>query len=229
MRVPPIINIDNGPTWVQYVTALGAVLASGVAAWAAFSARNAAKATQRLVKVETDRDARQQDEALWRHARTVTVNLIGQAWTMEPGRVAQELHAVIGNGSDRPITMVRLKLMAGNHTWGPCIIGTIPPWQSAELTARIVTEVQEPDLLAVVRFLDIERRAWVADARGNLSPDTTPVEKWIADGRDFALKELPPEERGTITGGTRPPDFDAWRLGRTGQGAEPWVPPQEPD
>lgn len=207
------ITVDAGPLWLQYLVAFGTVGAALFAGWAAWSARTATRSTRDLVNVERTRDERAAEEARWRQARRVTVDLLGQGVTLPDGRGAHDMHVRITNSSPDPISKVRLKIVAGDATWGPQLFGTVYPYAQVLVTARLVTEVDSDNANAFLRFLDVENRVWLANARTLVQPDESPVEDWIADGGKFAKLDLSVEERGTVEGVVSPPDLDAWRSG----------------
>jgi hypothetical protein len=205
------VTIDNGPLWLQYLVGFGTAGAALFAGWAAWSARAATRATRDLVRVEQARDDRAADEARWRQARRVTVDLLGQEVTLPDGRRAHDMHARIMNSSPDPISKVRLKIVVGDATWGPQLFGTVHPYAHVSVTARLVTDLSSDNANAFVRFLDVDARAWVSNARTPVQPDALSAEGWIAEGRKFAELELSAEQRGTVEGAASPPDLDAWR------------------
>jgi hypothetical protein len=221
------ITIDNGPLWIQYVIGIATAAAAVFAAWAALSARSAARATQDLVRVESARDDRLERDALWRQARRVTIDLLGQPVALPDDRAAHDMHVTLTNSSADPITKARLKLIVGDATWGPQLLGTIGPWQQVRLTARLITSDSSDNANAFLRFLDVEARPWVANARSAVEPDSLTVGSWIDEGKQFARRTLSAEERGTIEGSGIPPDSDDWRTDMASRQGEAYSPDEE--
>lgn len=220
------VTIDNGPLWLQYLVAFGTAGAAVFAAFAALSARSAARASRDLVAVETTRDERLAEDARWRQARRITVDLMGQEGILAPsGRRAHDMHLIVMNASPDPIFKARLKVVSGDAAWGPQLVGTIAPWQRIELTVRLMSEETGDNADAFVRFTDVEGGHWVANARSAVTADERPVDAWIAEGRAFAQKgeHAPPAERGTLAGLGAPPDLEQWRADVAGDG-ESWQP-----
>ena len=206
------IIVDNGPLWLQYLVAFGTAGAAIFAGWAAWTARQAATATRDLVAVEIQRDVRSSEEARWRQARRITVDLVNHAQLDHSGdRIGFDQHLVLTNSSPDPIFKTRLKMVVGDAVWGPQLIGTLGPWQRVALTARLYTLEDDANSDAFVRFVDVEGQAWVASARSALYPDENAVEHWIEEGRVFSARDLTAAEQGTIDGVTPLPDLDAWR------------------
>ena len=206
------VTIDNGPLWLQYLVAFGTAGAAVFAAWAALMTRRAANSSRDLVAVETVRDARSVEEARWRQARRITVDLSTEMTPLPPhDRRGFDAHLVIANSSPDPIFKTRLKIVVGDAVWGPQLIGNLAPWQRVELTARLMTRADDDNTDAFVRFVDVEGRSWISAARGALTPDKEGVDSWIAQGREFAQRDLTSAERGTIVGTNAPPNLDAWR------------------
>ncbi len=221
------ITVDNGPLWLQYVVAFGTLGAALFAGWAALTARAATRATRDLVSVERARDERAAEEARWRQARRVTVDLLGQEVTLPDGRPAHDMHLRVTNSSPDPISKLRLKIVVGDATWGPQLVGTVYPYALVSVTARLITDAGSANSNAFVRFLDVEDRAWVANARTLVQPDDRSADDWIAEGRAFATRQLSVEERGTIDGMVVPPDLDEWRASLAHRQDVGWSPDHE--
>jgi hypothetical protein len=207
-----IISASAGPAWLQYVAALGTAGAAIFAGWAAFTARSATKATSDLVKVEVGRDRKTAEESLWRQARRITVELAHSAIVLPDGRQGNDVHAIVHNASSDPVSKIRLKVVVGESTWGPQLLGTLQPSQTITLTARIVTKGPSADVNAFVRFYDIEEHPWIANAQTFVQPDVVATDDWISQSTAWGRRNHSPAERGIISGQTSPPDFDRWRL-----------------
>jgi hypothetical protein len=68
-----------------------------------------------------------------------------------------------------------------------------------------------PDANAIVRFFDIEKRAWIANAQSFVAHDTKSTDTWIAEGMEWARRPHSDAERGTVAGLSSLPDFATWR------------------
>jgi hypothetical protein len=201
------IVVDNGPTWFQYLVGFATAAAALFAGWAAFAARSSARATNAMVKLETRRDVRARETALWRQARSVTVEAAARHCEAP---AATDVHVQIFNDGREPIRKSRLRVDLNREPrWGPQLLGTIPAGHTATLTVRIYGDDFDPN--ALLRFADAQGNYWVTDAQGALEQDDRPTDEWIAEGRRWAEggQELGQEERGTVTGISLP-DFDAW-------------------
>jgi hypothetical protein len=75
MMVGMTVVIETDPSWLDYLIAIGTVGAAAFAAYAALVSRRAAAAAIDLVRVESGRDTRAADEAMWRQARRVAVDM----------------------------------------------------------------------------------------------------------------------------------------------------------
>ena len=218
------VTVDNGPLWLQYLVAFGTAGAAIFAGWAALTARQAAAATRDLVAVEILRDGRSTEEARWRQARRITVDLVNQAQLDPSGdRIGFDQHMVLTNSSPDPIFKTRLKMVVGDAVWGPQLVGTLAPWQRVVVTARLSTLEDDANTDAFARFVDVEGQSWVASARSALRPDEEGVERWIEEGRVFATSNLTAAGRGTIDGVSAPADLNAWRTQVVGD--EGWLGP----
>jgi len=87
------VVVENGPEWVQYLIAFGTAGAAGFAGWAALSARNSTKQARDLIAVECERDARAAEEALWRQARGLSVELAVEKGSLRDGVRARHADA----------------------------------------------------------------------------------------------------------------------------------------
>jgi hypothetical protein len=198
--------------WLQAVAAVGTAVAALFAGWAAWIARRSAEASRDLVKLELERDLRSAEEARWRQARRVTVDLMGQEVFLPPDNTpAHDMYLVVLNGSTDPISKVRLKIVGGDAVWGPQLVGNVAPGNQVTLIARLITSRDTDNADAFVRFVDIEGRPWVANARTSVGPDESGIDTWIAEGRAFGERNLTAAERGTISGAVGPPDLESWR------------------
>lgn len=66
----------------------------------------------------------------------------------------------------------------------------------------------------LVRFVDVEGQAWVVNGQTAVQLDDD-LERWIAEGREFAERKLSPYQRGTLdrTDARAMPDFGMWVAG----------------
>lgn len=216
---------DSGPLWLQYLVGFGTAGAAIFAGWAAWTARAATKATRKLVELESARDARALEEGLWRHARRVTVDLVGRTSDLADGRVANDVHVRVLNDFPDPMRKPRMGVVVdGDKLWGPQLLGTIPPWSHVALTTRIYGG-PGTDVNAFVRFSDVQGNYWLVNARGPVERDERPTSEWIESGRVWEARRLAAEERGTVTGTVMEsmPDFDEW-LADIAARAESWQP-----
>ncbi len=165
-----LVAAAEAPLWVEYVVAFGTAGAAIFAGWAALTARASTKATRNLVELEAARDQAAREDAEWRQARRITVDLVGRKVDLPEGRGASDFQAVVLNGSADPIRKCRLKVVDGNERWGPQLIGTIPAGGCVRVMTRIYNGPgDDPD--AHVRFADVAGRYWVASARLPLHQD----------------------------------------------------------
>lgn len=205
--------MNNGPVWLQYLIGFGTAGAAVFAGFAARAAKNAASSSEALVKVETERDKLLADEARWRQARRITVDLAFETAPVDcgAGRMAYETFLVVTNSSPDPIRKVRLQILLGDAIWGPQLIGTVAPGGRVETMARLVTNtpgIGSADGLA--RFVDVLGQYWVASVRNAVQMDERKTDDWIAEAEKFARRPKQIEERGTISGAILP-DFNSWR------------------
>jgi len=89
-----------------------------------------------LVKVESGRDAKAEDEARWRQARGVAVDLRA-APVLNPSTHEIAIELGIWNTSADPMLKCRIKVQAGSSTWGPQLVSTIGPGERAVLTVVV--------------------------------------------------------------------------------------------
>ncbi len=205
------ITIENGPDWLQYAVALGTVGAAIFAGVAARVAATATRATRDLVELETTRDQVTQNEALWRQARRVTVDMQLQT-PHDCDRPAADVFVQVSNWSPDPLRHLRLKVAVGDCSWGPQLLGTLGPHGRLTLHARLFS-VGEPT--AVARFADVEGRYFVVDAGRTLEQDVRPTEVWIAEGRSWATRTpdtMSVEERGILGGDYAKADFESFEF-----------------
>jgi hypothetical protein len=197
---------------ISLLGALGTITAAGFAAWAAWAAQQAASASRDLVLTERARDAKAAQEEVFSQARRVVVELMTQpvvnASQSEPGRIA---HLVVTNASVDPIFKVRIKVVVGDATWGPQLIGGLTPGQRISLTAFVATTADDSNTDGYARFVDSRGVAWVASARNAFRQDDEPgLKDWISEGRDFASRDLTPIERGQTAGVEIVPNLEEW-------------------
>jgi hypothetical protein len=218
------VAVDAGPLWLQYMIGFGTLGAAIFAGVAAFVARRSTRAAEQLIKLESGRDERAAEDALWHQARRISVDVMSKAVTLANARRAYDIGLVVRNASVDPVFKCRLKIIAGDALWGPQLVGTLAPGDRIIVMARLVTDANDTNTNGFVRFMDANSRAWVAEARGPLVSDQQSANAWVADAQLFAQRTLTPEERGSVYGGTHEllPDFDAWRTEM--QGGPPWVP-----
>ena len=206
------VVVNDGANWLDYVSGLSAAGAAVFAGWAAMSARSAAIETRRLVDVERERDQRAVHEAEWRQARRMLVDLAYLEIKLDDGRTAYDFHLSVTNAGTDPVFMARLKTQIGDQSWGPQLIGSIPPGRKVGLIARIIAEGADNSINnGHVRFTDTEGRSWVASARGRVVPADEPVDVWIDEGFAFASQSRTAEEHGTTYGIEQIVDIEAWR------------------
>jgi hypothetical protein len=199
---------------LDVVTAVGTVGAAVFAGWAALSSARAARVSRDLVLLERERDQERLEEAKWRQARRVTVDAGFQTVLDDRDRwLGVDAFARVTNASGAPISKVRVKMACDPEQWGPQLVGTIAPGDHIEIVARLLAPLQTGEFNSLVRFVDVDGRGWVLDARGVLAPDVDDnLAAWIEDGRHFAEREMSPEQRGTIAGASpAAPDIEAWR------------------
>lgn len=197
---------------IALLGALGTITAAGFAAWAAWAAQQAASASRDLVLNERARDAKAAEEEVFSQARRVIVELMTQPVVNAPqsgeGRIA---HLVVTNASADPIFKVRIKVVVGDATWGPQLIGGLTPGQRISLTAFVATTADDSNTDGHARFVDSRGVAWVASARNTFrQDDESGLTNWIAEGRDFALRDLTPIERGQTVGVEIIPNLEGW-------------------
>jgi hypothetical protein len=200
---------------LDVVTATGTVGAALFAGWAALSSARAARASRDLVLLERERDQERLEEGKWRQARRVTVDAGFQTVLDDSDTLlGVDAFARVTNASGAPISKVRVKMACDSEQWGPQLVGTISPGDHIEIIARLLAPLRPGEFNSFVRFVDVDGRAWVLDARGVLAPDLDGnLEGWIEDGRHFAEREMSPEQRGTIAGASPAmPDLEVWRL-----------------
>lgn len=215
------VVVNDGPDWIDYIAGLSTAGATIFAGWAALSARSAAAQTRRLVDVEKARDARAEREAEWRQARRMLVELAYEEIVFEDGRTAYDFHLSVHNTGHDPVFKARIKAVIGDQTWGPQLIGAIPPGHKVGLIARIFAQdANHTDNNGYVRFTDTEGRAWIVAARGSAVRTNEPVDTWIDDGRAFGSQPRTREERGQTYGVEQILDLDAWRHAMTEETAD---------
>jgi hypothetical protein len=220
------VVVQGGHDWVDYLVAFGTVGAAAFAGWAALTARISVNRAKELIDLEHGRDQRSADEALWRHARRLTVTLTVQQLSDEPGVIYAQL--VVLNSSPDPFLRSRIKLTAGGlTTWGPQLVGPILPNVPIELRVRMETDAALTNPSALVRVIDVNGNPWISDAQGGLRADTDEaVDEWIREGREWVVPPRPALETGTLTGAFTAPlvDWVEWRAdmaGRPGHSGSP--------
>jgi hypothetical protein len=98
------VIIDNGPSWMQYVTTVATAAAAAFAGFAAWVALKAARVSQDLVKLEAAREVANAEEAKWRQARSIMVDLRGRDVVGADQRTwAFDAHLLVTNASRDPI------------------------------------------------------------------------------------------------------------------------------
>ncbi|MHA7174857.1 hypothetical protein ACX80B_17515 [Arthrobacter monumenti] len=112
--------MENWQLIVEILTAVGTMAAAGFAGWAAYTSRNAAKASAEMVALERDRDVGNREEERLHQARLVTVDC-GTAPVADAAGypIGVDLMLRVTNAGREPIHKVRLKATAGTATWGP--------------------------------------------------------------------------------------------------------------
>ena len=197
------IVVDGGATWLDYVVGVGTLGAAVFAGVAARTARDANRATRAIVGLETARDEQRRDEVLSHHPRRVSLELGSRSLADENGgAVGQDLQMIVLNPTPDPMFKCRLKMIAGDATWGPQLIGTIGPGERVLAAARLFTTVDVANTNGLVRFVDIHGNAWVVEARGPFRPDEPSADAWVAEHSNWIRNPLRPEERGTVIGGS---------------------------
>lgn len=206
------ITVQASTAWPEYVVAFGTAAAALFAAWAAWTARSASLSSRDLVMVETARDKRAAEEARWRQARRVTVDLMSREIELSPsGRTAFDAHLVVTNASPDPIFNVRIKIVIGDASWGPQLIGTMSPWHRVAVTARLITDADVGNTDGFVRLKDVEGAYWIASARRTLVPDSADaLDTWIEEGIAFAHRPKSRAERGESQGVDAVADLESW-------------------
>lgn len=169
---------------LDWVSAVGTVLAIAIAGYAGLMAQRSAAAAVDLVRVESRRDERDATEATWRQARRVALDLVA-APVIAPTPTETVVELRIWNTSSDPILKARIKVSVDGTTWGPQLGGTIGPGERATLTV-VVPSATADDVNGYVYFRDVEGRPWLASARDPVEAAEGVVDKWIEDGRSFA-------------------------------------------
>jgi hypothetical protein len=188
--------------WIAGVSGAGTVIAAGLAAWSARSAKDAAQASWDLARIEAGRD-----ETAW---NSLTIDLITQDLDID-GTKGQVAWAVVTNHGPHPLQRVRCRLQLADIVWGPHPIGSMGPSKRVEMTAWFPVEDKDwSNADATVRYVDSRGIARIATARGQVEIDTASVDEWIAEGQRFAERAeyLSVYERGTSEG-VDVPLFDA--------------------
>lgn len=151
-------SLDSS-TYLSTYAVAGAAIFSG---WAAWSARH-------LVRLEIEHDERARRDAALQAAQGIVVDMQLTSFTdaLRPG--AQATVSVINAGL-HPVTKARLRVKAGEETWGPLLVGSLLPGQRLKLVTGLRASLHD-DADAEVRFAAPDGTHWVATATGPAGAD----------------------------------------------------------